>query len=123
MTTARIRLVLLAGLLLSLPARAAVLSFEDLPKMLDKDPFGPSGFEQLLQLNNGSSVYGGVTWDAGWWVAGDELIPHNDPSDMFTDENTELFGRPHSGHFGIFNGFGIGWGFDTDLYLTGVWVT
>jgi hypothetical protein len=117
-----ILLALATGMLPLAHAFGAVLTFDDFPALADED-FGPGNYWRLEVLNDGSHVYGGVTWDPGWYIAGDEFIPYGDASDLFADnpQNTEHFTLAHSGHFTAWSASSIG--LDTSLYLTGVWIT
>lgn len=114
-------LVVFALGLLPVTAWPAVLSFEDLPAFAGSDPPGTNSFNQLSAFNGGSAIYGGVTWGQEWWVAGRGLIPHPDPSDMFSSGSTEPFAHQRPGNYAAFTAFG-GYGeFETPNCLTGVW--
>jgi hypothetical protein len=96
------------------------LTFDD---FAIRDEFGPGSYDQFSEVIAGSLMYGGVTWNNNWWVAGDEFVARQDPSDMFQSDAQAPFLKPHSGSFAIFNAFGYtGVSIDTDLYLTSVWL-
>jgi hypothetical protein len=111
---------LLGTVLFCCPSRAEVLTFEDFSI---SDAFGPSSFESFSEVNAGSLVYGGVTWNNNWWLAGDEFVARQDHSDMFQSDAQAPFLKPQSGRFAVFNAFGeTGLLIETPLYLTGVWL-
>ncbi|MDP2835346.1 MAG: PEP-CTERM sorting domain-containing protein [Pseudomonadota bacterium] len=105
-------LAVTALMLAGTSAQAVLATFDGLatPPALDSST-------GLFFANNGSSIYGGVTWDSRFTVVGDayRVDPPSGP----------LFGLPHSGQYFVTNG-GTGAGNDgltinTSMVLTGAW--
>jgi hypothetical protein len=90
-----------------------IATFDDLPTPPPLD--GATG---LQSANNNSLVYGGIAWDSGFSVVGDQYrvnpLPNPPPN--------PVFGIPHSGHYFVTNGNGdSGLTITTGLVLTGAW--
>ncbi len=108
------RLLALSALMLAgASAHAGLATFDDLaaPPAVDSS-------ESLVIANNGSAVYGGVTWDSRFQVVGDAYR-------IDTATPGPLFGLPQSGHYFVTNrdsGSGNdGLTINTDKVLTGAW--
>ena len=106
-------------LLLMLPgaiatAQAVTLTFDALPTPPPLDALGG-----LYYANADSSLYGGVVWDSGLAIGGDELRVQTFPTPG------PLFGIPHSGRRFLTNqGNGVSNDamlLSTPLVLTGAW--